>query len=86
MNIQDVRAKLKALKTSATKAQKELIDLILAAIKGKAKVTPNKTLDRLLQLKENRPIVYAVLGILCEFLLRVGEHIVITDLLNLFGL
>lgn len=86
MTYRGLKAKLIALKLSASKVQKELIDLILAVINGKSKVTPNKTLDRLIRLKGNRPIVHAVLVLLYEFIIKVGEHKVITHLLEYFGL
>lgn len=80
MKLQELKARLLALK-SANKVRNQFIDLLLKMVDGKEKVSPAFT--RLLRIKSNKPIIRVVLDLLCRFILKIGEHEIITKLLKL---
>ena len=67
-------SELKDLKKSVTDAdQKKLIELIIKVIEKGDDVPPPSTLSALIN-KNNKPIVYKVVDLLCIFVLRLAEH------------
>jgi hypothetical protein len=72
MHKQGLREELLALKKTATKGEKKIIDKILERLDGNSEAAPLEALETLGKKKTNSPFVHAVVDIVVRFVSRVA--------------